>query len=74
MDRISKSLFDVVAQGDDVLLQRLLLEDKEERNIATLAVSSTPISFEVTSAQFNLHFSTETLFCTRQLGTGSVDA
>lgn len=74
MDRKSKSLFEVVAQGDDVLLQRMLLEDKEERNIATLAVSSTQIRFQATSAHFNLHFSTETRFCTRQLGTGSVDA
>lgn len=34
-----KSLFEVVAKGDDIFLQRLLLEGKEERNLATLAVS-----------------------------------
>lgn len=39
MDREKKTLFHVVAHGDDVSLQRLLLEGKEERNIATLAVS-----------------------------------
>ena len=39
MDRKSNNLFDVVAQGDDISLQRLLLEGKEERNVATLAVS-----------------------------------
>lgn len=36
-----KTLFDVIAEGDDVSLQRLLLEGKEERNVATLAVSET---------------------------------
>lgn len=35
----NKTLFDVIAEGDDVTLQRLLLEGKEERNVATLAVS-----------------------------------
>lgn len=39
MDRKSTSLFEVVAQGDDLLLQKLLLNEREERNIATLAVS-----------------------------------
>lgn len=39
MDRKSTSLFDVVANGDECSLQRLLIEAKEERNIATLAVS-----------------------------------
>lgn len=39
MDRKSRNLFEVVAQGYDVNLQRLLLEGKEERNVATLAVS-----------------------------------
>lgn len=34
-----KTLFDIVAEGDDITLQRLLLEGKEERNVATLAVS-----------------------------------
>lgn len=43
MDRKSRSLFDVVAKGDETTLQRLLLDDKEERNIATLAVSLTLI-------------------------------
>lgn len=39
MDKsMHKSLFDVVAEGDDITLQRLLLEGKEERNVATLAV------------------------------------
>lgn len=32
----SRTLFDVIAEGDDITLQRLLLEGKEERNIATL--------------------------------------
>lgn len=49
MDREKQNLFGVVAQGDDVTLQRLLLEGKEERNIATLAVSS---KLEVKSMQF----------------------
>jgi hypothetical protein len=40
MDRKSRSLFDIVAQGDAETLQLLLLEGKEERNVATLAVSS----------------------------------
>lgn len=35
---LNKTLFDVIAEGDDVTLQRLLLEGKEERNVATLAV------------------------------------
>jgi hypothetical protein len=39
MERKSTSLFDVVAQGDDVTLQKILLEGKEERNVATLAVN-----------------------------------
>jgi hypothetical protein len=39
MDHKTRTLFDVVGDGDDVALQRLLLEGKEERNIATLAVS-----------------------------------
>ena len=39
MDREKQNLFGVVAQGNDESLQRLLLEGKEERNIATLAVS-----------------------------------
>lgn len=39
MDRKSTSLFEVVADGDESTLQRLLIEAKEERNIATLAVS-----------------------------------
>jgi hypothetical protein len=34
----SKTLFDIIAEGDDISLQRLLLEGKEERNVATLAV------------------------------------
>lgn len=44
MDRKSRGLFDVVGKGDESTLQRLLLEDKEERNIATLAVSLTLIA------------------------------
>lgn len=36
----SKTLFDIVAEGDDIALQRLLLEGKEERNVATLAVKN----------------------------------
>ena len=35
----NRTLFDVISEGDDVALQRLLLEGKEERNVATLAVS-----------------------------------
>jgi hypothetical protein len=35
----NRTLFDVISDGDDVALQRLLLEGKEERNVATLAVS-----------------------------------
>lgn len=38
MDRKTKNLFEVVADGDDIKLQRILLEGKEERNAATLAV------------------------------------
>lgn len=38
MDRKTKNLFEVVADGDDIKLQRVLLEGKEERNAATLAV------------------------------------
>jgi hypothetical protein len=34
----SKTLFDIVGEGDDVALQRYLLQGKE-RNIATLVVS-----------------------------------
>ncbi|KAG5681735.1 hypothetical protein PVAND_011144 [Polypedilum vanderplanki] len=37
----SKTLFDIVAEGNDVALQRLLLEGKEERNVATLAHGNT---------------------------------
>lgn len=40
MDQKNKSLFDIVGEGDDLTLQRLLLEGKEERNVATLAVSA----------------------------------
>lgn len=38
MERKVKNLFEVVADGDDIKLQRILLEGKEERNAATLAV------------------------------------
>lgn len=38
----NRTLFDVISEGDDVALQRLLLEGKEERNVATLAVSFMP--------------------------------
>ncbi|CRK97800.1 CLUMA_CG011179, isoform A [Clunio marinus] len=41
MDRKSNNLFEVVSQGDEAALQRLLLERKEERNIATLAHGNT---------------------------------
>jgi hypothetical protein len=35
MDRKNqRTLFDIIAEGDDVALQRLLLEAKEERNVA----------------------------------------
>jgi hypothetical protein len=44
MDRNSRSLFDVVAKGDAETLQILLLEGKEERNVATLAVSDPSMS------------------------------
>ena len=54
MDREKENLFGVVAQGDDETLQRLLLEGKEERNIATLAVS---LRLEVKSKQFVQMFS-----------------
>lgn len=39
MDKKSQELFQVVAVGDDLTLQRILLEGRTERNIATLAVS-----------------------------------
>jgi hypothetical protein len=39
MDKKSQELFATVAAGDDLALQRILLEGKIERNIATLAVS-----------------------------------
>ncbi len=39
MEQKASNLFDLVAKGDDVNLQRILLEGKEERNVATLAVS-----------------------------------
>lgn len=39
MDKKSQDLFEIVAKGDDLALQRMLLEGKTERNIATLAVS-----------------------------------
>ena len=39
LNRSNKTLFEVVGEGNDVALQRLLLEGKEERNVATLAVS-----------------------------------
>lgn len=35
----SKTLFDIVAEGDEIALQRILIEGKDERNVATLAVS-----------------------------------
>ncbi|CAG9805606.1 unnamed protein product [Chironomus riparius] len=37
----NRTLFDVISCGDDVALQRLLLEGKEERNVATLAHGNT---------------------------------
>ncbi len=37
MDK-KRTLFDVVADGDDSTLEQLLLDGKEERNVATLAV------------------------------------
>lgn len=77
MDRKSTSLFDVVAEGDESTLQRLLLEAKEERNIATLAVSlnhqaSTWITDKLIITQF--FSSTATRFSMKQLGMGSVGA
>ncbi|CAO1376408.1 unnamed protein product [Diamesa hyperborea] len=41
MDRKTKNLYELVADGDDTQLQQVLLEGKEERNAATLAHGNT---------------------------------
>jgi hypothetical protein len=74
MDREKRNLFDFVAQGDDFTLQRLLIEGKEERNIATLAVSATSEGRNERSFLIFRFCSTATRFFTRQLGTGSASA
>lgn len=51
-----KNLFDIVAEGDDITLQRLLLEGKEERNVATLAVSDHDMRSCLTSITNSLLF------------------
>ena len=72
MDHNSRNLFDVVAQGDEISLQRLLLEDKEERNIATLAVSL--ISSSINDFKLIISaYSTATQSFMKLLGTVSVD-
>lgn len=51
MEYKPSGLFQLVAQGDDVKLQRLLLEAKEERNVATLAVS---LPMEISNILINI--------------------
>jgi hypothetical protein len=53
MDKKSLDLFEIIANGDDLTLQRILLEGKTERNIATLAVSYHKIH---NNLNYNLNF------------------
>lgn len=74
MDKKSQDLFEIVARGDDLTLQRLLLEGKTERNIATLAVSYFD-HFMRKSIEIHLviFYSMETLVFMKHRGKDSVE-
>jgi hypothetical protein len=73
MDRKAKNLFEIVAQGDEIALQRLLLEGKEERNVATLAVKFSDFLHLLNRLTKFCSFSMATQCFTKQLGMDSVD-
>lgn len=69
MDK-KRTLFEVVAEGDDKQLEQLLLEGKDERNVATLAVSLNfliPLNSILIKISLNAS-STGTQFCMKLLG------